>query len=187
MIALDFYSCISKIELFIPSYYNDLIRIDNEFGNIQVDKFSNLKLNVNQEYGNFLGNEIDFLKLNNDYGNIHIEKINMLLLDSNSSNIKINSVEDLTIYSEFGDIEVENINKKLKLDVENGDITINNLILEKDSYIKSNYSKIKVGKTNEIKIKTKTDRGKSKVKNNYKTSEIVLDVYNKKGDITIEN
>lgn len=187
MIALDFYSYISKIELFIPSYYNDLIRIDSEFGNIQVDKFSNLNLKVNQEYGNFLGNEIDFLKLNNDYGNIHIEKINMALLDSNSSNIKINSVDDLTIQSEFGDIEVDNINKKLKLDVENGDITINNLVLENDSYIKSNYSNIKIGKTNEIQIKTKTDRGKSKVKNNYKTSQIVLDIYNKKGDITIEN
>ena len=187
MIALDFYSCISKIELFIPPHYNDLIRIDSEFGNLQVERFSNLKLNVEQEYGNFLGNEIYFLKLNNEYGNIQIEKINMVLIDSNSSNIKINNVDDLTIDSEFGNIEVENINKKLKLNVENGIITINNLIIDADSSIKANYGKIKIGKTNEIKIKTKTDRGKSKVKNNYKNSEIELDVYNKKGDITIDN
>ena len=187
MIALDFYSCISKIELFIPAYYNDLIRIDSEFGNLQVERFSNLKLNVEQEYGNFLGNEIYFLKLNNEYGNIHIEKINMLLIDSNSSNIKIDNVDDLSIDSEFGNIEVESINKKLKLNVENGDITINNLTVDTNSSIKANYSKIKIGKTNEIKIKTKTDRGESKVKNNYKNSEIVLDVYNEKGDITIEN
>lgn len=187
MIALDFYSCISKIELYIPNNYKNLIRIDSEFGNIQVDKFSNLKLNVNQEYGNFLGNEIYFLKLNNDYGNIHIEKINMLLINSNSSDIKVNNVDDLSIDSEFGDIEIEYINKKLKLDNENGNITINNIAIEDNSYIKSNYSNVKIGRTNEIKIKTKTDRGKSKIKNNYKASEIVLDIYNKKGDIIIEN
>lgn len=187
MIALDFYSCISKIELYIPNYYSDLIRIDSEFGNIQVEKFSNLKLNVNQEYGNFLGNEIYFLKLDNEYGNVQIEKINMLLVDFNSSNIKIKNVDDLTIDSEFGDIEVENISKSLKLNVENGDITIDNLVIETNSYIKSNYSNIKIGKTNEIEIKTKIDRGESKVKNNYKKSEIILDIYNKKGDIIIEN
>ena len=111
----------------------------------------------------------------------------MLLIDSNSSNIKIDNVDDLSIDSEFGNIEVESINKKLKLNVENGDITINNLTVDTNSSIKANYSKIKIGKTNEIKIKTKTDRGESKVKNNYKNSEIVLDVYNEKGDITIEN
>jgi len=187
MIALDFYSCISKIELFIPTNYNDLIRIDNEYGNIQTEKFNNLKLNIDQEYGNFLGNEIYFLKLNNEYGNIQIGNANMLLIHSNSSNIKINNVDDLTIDSEFGDIEVENINKKLKFDIENGDITINNLVIDTNSYIKSNYSNIKIGKINEIKIRTKTDRGSSKIKNNYKTSKITLDIYNKKGDIIVEN
>lgn len=187
IIALDFYTCISKIEIYIPTYYKDLIRIDSEFGHIQVEEFTNLNVYAEQEYGNFLAIEINFLKLNNDYGNIHIEKINKVLIDSNSSNITINTVEDLTIDSEFGNIEVENINKSLKLNVENGNITINNLTLEKNSSIKSNYSDIKIGKTNEIKIKTKIDRGISKIKNNYKSSKIVLDIYNKKGDITIEN
>ena len=157
---------ISKIELYLPIGYSNLIRIENEFGNIEIENFENTTLDVEQEYGNFLGRNVSFLKLVNGYGDVEVKKSIKTRVDAKHGDVTIGDVDDLIVENEFGDITVENVFEHLKLYTENGDIKVNNLIIEKDSFIDANYGDINIGKTNEIYINAKTDRGKKKIKNN---------------------
>ena len=187
IIAFDFYSCISKIELYIPLSYSDVIRIDSEFGNINIEEFNNSNLDVKQKYGDFKSLGMDFINLNNSYGNIDITKVLKARILSNYSNIIIKDATDLVIENKFGNINIEKVNEYLNLENENGNIKIDNINLIKSSFIDNNYGNIIIEKINEVKIDAKTDRGKVKIKNNYKQSKVLLNIYNKDGDIVINN
>ena len=186
-IAFDFYSCISKIELYLPEYYSNLIRLDSGFGNIEIDEFINLTLYVDQEYGNFLSHGVDFAKVTNDFGNVELKYATKARVSAESGNIKIGNVSNLELENEYGNIEIENIDEYLKLNNESGDIKINNMSLEKDSYIESKYGNIKINNINDVYISAKSDHGKVKIKNNNKKSDILLKVHNRSGDININN
>ena len=187
IIAFDFYKCISKIELYLPVGYSNLIRIVNEFGNIEIENFENATFDIEQEYGNFIGNNVSFVKLVNGYGDVDIKKSIKTRVDAKHGDVTIGDANDLIVENEFGDIIVENVFEHLKLYTENGDIKVNNLVLEKDSFIDANYGDIIIGKTNEIYINAKTDRGKKKINNNYKKADIILKIHNKDGNINVEN
>ena len=68
-----------------------------------------------------------------------------------------------------------------------GDIEVNNINLNKNSYIKDEYGDIKIGNTNELYIDAKTNLGKVKIKNNYHKSDITLKIENDCGDIEVNN
>ena len=61
------------------------------------------------------------------------------------------------------------------------------MTINKDSSIKNNLGSIKIGSTNEIYIEAKTDLGDVKVNNNYKKSDITLNLKNNCGDIKVNN
>lgn len=186
-IALDLYSYISKIELYLPTGYEKLIRIESEFGNIELDEFISSTFDIRQDYGNLLSKGVDFLKIYNTYGNIDILSGKMLRVYADYGSVKVGTVEDLVIENNYGDIDVESISKYLNIENDSGDININNISLEKDSSISNNYGDINLGMTNEIKITAKTDRGNVNIQNNYKKSEISLKIHNKDGDINVKN
>lgn len=186
-IVFDFYSFVSKIELYLPKEYSELIRIDSEYGNIEIDNFINSTLYVDQEYGSFISLGLDFIKIDNYSGNVELKEATKARVSASSSDIKIGTVKDLEVENEYGDIEIESVDEYLKLSNESGNIKINNVVLEKDSYIESKYGDIEINTINEIYIDAKSDHGKVEVKNNNKESDIVLKIHNKSGDININN
>lgn len=186
-IAFDFYKYISKIELYLPINYSNVIRIDNEFGNIEVDDFENVVLYVEKEYGDIRVLNGDFIKIYNDNGNIDLEKVNKVRIENSSGDISIGNVNDVVIENEYGDISIESVYEYLGLINESGDIKIDNIILEKDSSIKTEYGDVEVGTISDIYVDAKTENGKVKIENNYKDSEITLKIHNESGDIKVDS
>lgn len=187
LIAFDFYSFISKIEIYLPQGYNNLIRIDNEFGNIEIDEFINSNFDIESDYSNILIGAANFIKIENDYGNVDVTSVTKARIDNNSGNVKIINIKDLEVINKYGNIKIDNITEYFKLNNEMGDIRIDNIILEKDSFIDLRYGDIEINNISEIYIKAKTEHGKIKINNNYKKSDILLKINNESGDININN
>lgn len=185
LISLNFYSCISKIELYIPSNYNKVICINNEFGNIDIDEFNNLILDVKQKIGNLSINNLDFVKVESKNTNIELAKANIARLSNKNGRISVEEVNDLVIDNINGNVTIENLNEYLKLDVDSGNIKIDSIKLIKDSNINLRYGSVIINKIEDIYVDAKIDRGKKEVKNNNKKANIKLEVYNKSGDIKV--
>lgn len=185
LISLDFYSCISKIELYIPSNYNKVIRINSEFGNIDIDEFNNVSLDIKQKIGNLSISSLDFIKTENKNSNIKIDKVVKARLSNKNGKISVKEVDDLVIDNVNGNITIENLNEYLKLDVDSGNVKIDVIKLTKDSNINLRYGNVIINKIEDIYVDAKTDRGKKEVKNNNKESDIKLEIYNKSGDIKV--
>jgi len=186
-IAFDFYSFISKIELYLPNNYNDVIRINNEYGNIEIDKFNESSMYIEQNYGDIYVLDSKYIKIYNKYGKINIDNSNMIRINSFKSNINIDKTSDIVIENKFGNVKINNIDKYLKLINENGNINIESIFLEKDSIIDTEYGNVEISNIKDICIDAKTERGKVKINNNYKKEKIKLKINNKKGDIIINN
>ena len=185
LISFKFYSYISKVELYIPSNYNRLIRINNEFGNINIGEFDNLTLDVKQKIGNLSINSLDFIKTENKNGNIKIDRVVKARLSNKNGKIIIKEVDDLVIDNVNGNVTIENLNEYLKINLDSGNIKIDSINLTKDSIINLRYGNVIINEIKDINVDAKTDRGKKEVKNNNNKSDIKLKIHNKSGDIKV--
>ena len=185
LISLNFYSYISKVELYIPSNYNKVIRINNEFGNINIDEFNNLTLDVKQKIGNLNISSLDFIKTENKNSNIKIDKVVKARLSNKNGKINVKEVADLVIDNVNGNVTIESLNEYLKINLDSGNIKIDSMKLIKASNINLRYGNVIINKIEDINVKAKTDRGKKQIKNNNKKSDIKLEIHNKSGNIKI--
>lgn len=185
-IALDFYKYISKIEIYLPNWYNKLIRINNEFGNIEIDEYNTSTLYIENEYGDVLSKNSNFIKVKNEYGNIELIKSNIARVVAESSDIKIGTTNDIEIINEYGNIEIDNITEYFKLSNEMGDIKINKLDISENSFIDMEHGDIKIDDINQIYVDAKTNHGDVDIKVNYEQAKTVLKINNEMGDIKID-
>lgn len=186
--GLCFNRTISKIELYIPHNYDKNIKITSSYGNVEVDEFKNLNLNVKMEAGNI---EIDSIKqadIVNSYGDIIVNGYSeKLYIKEKCGDVEIGEVDNVIVQNNYGDIKINKVNSSLDIKDDCGDIKIASIIINKDSIIHNSLGDIKIGSTNEIFIDAKTNLGDTKINNNYHKSDIVLKVTNSLGDIEIEN
>ena len=177
----------AKVEIYLPKEYDGKIDIKNDYGDISIDEFLNVNIDVEEDCGDvkILGGNI--VKVDNKYGDIEIEKANVLTINEDCGDVNISKTNDAIVKNSYGDIKIESINNFLRLENDCGDIELNNINLKKDSYIKDAYGDIKIGNTNELFIDAKTDLGEVKIKNNYNKSDITLKIENNCGDIEVNN
>ena len=183
--CFDFRS--SKIELFLPKEYDQKIEINNNYGNIEIDDFSNSTLIIEEDCGDVKirgGREV---KVSNNLGDIIVEKAFRVEIDEDAGNVKVGEIEDAIIKNSLGDIEVNTVNNSLDIQNDCGDIEIQNLNLKMDSYIKSSLGDIKIGNTNEIYMDAHVSLGDVRIRNNYHKSDITLKITNDCGDIKVNN
>ena len=185
-IAFNFYNHISKIEIYLPNWYKNLIRIDSEYGNIDIEEFNDSTFYVEQEYGNILSKGSNFIKVKNEYGDVELLKANKARIVAESGDVKIGTIKNLEVENEYGDISIQNVTEYLKLNNDMGDININKLNIEEDSFITLEHGDIKIDDINQIYVDAKTDHGDVDIKVNYEQANIVLSIYNEMGDIKID-
>lgn len=185
LIAFNFYSCISKIEIYIPNNYNKVISINSEFGDINIDEFNNLTLDIKQKIGNLSISSLDFIKTESKNSNIKIDKVIKARLSNKNGKISVKEVNDLVIDNINGNVTIEKLNEYLKINLDSGNIKIDSIKLTKDSNINLRYGNVIINKTEDINVEAKTDRGKKEVKKNNKKADIKLEVYNKSGNINV--
>ncbi len=182
-----FFRKISQIDVYVPRDYEKNISINNDYGDITIDELANSNINIDIDAGDIDLKAVNDLTIKNDYGDIKIDNAKTAKIDQSSGDIEIGTVDDIDIDVDYGDVEINNINNYVKIDNSCGDITINNLHINKNSSIKDNLGDIKIGRTNEIDIDASTDLGKVKINNDFNDSDIKLNIENDCGDITINN
>ena len=178
---------ISKVEIYLPKDYSNSIKVVNNYGDIVVEEFINASIVIEEDCGNIDIVGADEVQVNNNLGDISIGKVNKASIEQSAGDVVIEDVNDVVVENNLGDIEIKNVSNYLKLLADCGDIEVDNINLKKDSIIENNLGKVKIGSTNEIKIIADTDLGDVKINENYKKSNITLEIKNDCGDIVVNN
>lgn len=176
-----------KIEVYIPSSYDKKILINNDYGDVFIDKFLSSNIEVNEDCGDVSilgGNEI---KVKNNYGDIKIGEAKILDIDEDCGDVIIDKANDIKVVNSYGDISIKEVLNYLNATDDCGDIKIDNMTLNKNSTITNDYGDVEIGYTNDIYIAAKTDLGDVDINNNFRKSDIILKIKNNCGDIKIDN
>ena len=173
---------ISKIELYIPENYENKININNKYGDIEIDKFENLNIDINEDAGDVKIDTINTANINNKYGDIKIENINKGNIKASAGDIEIINTKNIKIENNYGDVKIDNINEYVNIKANCGNIKIDNLNIIEDSSIEDDYGDIKINNTN-AHVDAHTDLGETKINNNQ--SDITLKITNNCGDIRV--
>ena len=177
----------AKIEIYLPEAFNGNINLKNDYGDISIAEFLNANIDIKEDCGDvkILGGNI--IKVDNNYGDTQIEKANVSTINEDCGDVIISSVNEVTVKNNYGAIKIKSVNNYLYLENDCGDIELDNINLQKNSYIKDDYGNIKIGNTNELFIDAKTDLGKVKINHNYNKSDVTLKIENDCGDIKVNN
>lgn len=186
-VGFCFHRKLAKIEVYIPKNYENLIKIENKYGNISVAKFSNADIKIEENCGDVkvLGGKI--VTINNDYGDITLDYAKEARIEESAGDVKIGEVDEVIVTNNLGDIHINQVNHYLDANNDCGDIKIDNISLSKDSKIKDNLGDIKIKTSGDIYIDADTDLGKVKLNKRNKDSDVTLTIKNDCGDIIVDN
>lgn len=177
-----------RIVVYLPSSYENNIKLKNNYGDINVGSFNEAKIDIEEDCGDVFIEEIQTAKIINSYGDIEVKKAINLNIEEDCGNVDIDSVVNAVIKNSFGDINIDSVNDGyVKIENNCGDIEIKSLNIIKDSSIIDDLGSIEIGNTNNIYIDAKTDLGDIDIKNNERTSEVTLTIENNCGDIEVNN
>lgn len=177
----------SKIEVYIPEEYNKSIKIDNGYGNTDIDDFINLNMNIISDCGDIKIGSGNSIKIDNSYGDTIINKSNIIDINNDCGDIEIGKTKSAILKNSYGDIEIGNVSEYIDIEDNCGDISVDNISLIKNSSIKSDMGDVTIDNIKDIYIDAKTDLGDISVDNNYHTSNITLKIENDCGDIEVNN
>lgn len=186
-IGFCFNTTISKIEVYLPSNFQNSLFISNNYGDIRIDKLKNANIEVEEDYGDITIEEGNTIKVDNDYGDIKIKNANEINIKASAGDVQVDKASNINIENDYGDIYIKNATNYVNVNDNCGDIKIDNLILNKSSNITNDFGDIKIGSTNNIYIEAKVDLGDIKINKNYRQSDIILRIKNDCGDISVNN
>lgn len=159
---------IDKIEVYIPSSYQNKINIDGDAGDIKVGNFKNLVLDIETDAGDVDIGSIKKANIKTDAGDIDIDNINSIKIEADAGDIKVNSINEyVNIKTDAGDIRIEKLN------------------IIKNSNIKLDAGDVRIKSTNNIYVDSKTHAGDIKVHNSNRKSDIELSIKTNAGDIRV--
>lgn len=185
-VGFCFHRKLSKIEVYIPKNYENLIKIENKYGDINVNKFSNADIQIEENCGDVEVLSGENVTINNDYGNITLDYAKVAQIEESAGDVKIGEVDEAIVNNNLGDIHIKQVNHYLDANNDCGDIKIDNVVLSKDSKIKNNLGDIKIKISSDIYIDADTDLGKVKLNNQNKDANITLTIKNDCGDIIVD-
>ena len=178
---------VSKVEVYLPENYDQKITITNKFGDIEIAELLSADIQIEEDCGDVNVKGANTVKISNSYGDIHLEKANIATIDAKAGDVKIGIINEVTVNNAYGDIKITEVNRYLNLKDNCGDIKIERINLNKNSFITNDLGDIKIGSTNEIYIDAKTDLGDVNINHNYHKSDITLKIENDCGDIKVSN
>lgn len=158
----------SKIEVYVPSTYDKVVRIDNKAGDIKVDDFISATF-----------------KINSDLGDSNIGSVKSLDIVSHAGDIDVDTVDRIKAENNLGDIKIFRVNEYLDIENNCGDTEIGYIDIKEDSRIDSDLGDVEIKHTNDIRIISKVSLGDNRVNNSNKNSNITLDIDNSCGDVKV--
>ena len=178
---------IDKVELYIPVSYDKEIEVNNRYGDVSIENFSQANIIVEEDCGDVSiqsGNEV---KVNNNYGDIEIKEANVIHVKESAGDVTVGKVQDATIHNHYGDIKVKEVLNFMEIKQDCGDVKVEKALLNKDSTIENHLGDIKIGETNELYIEAKTSLGETKINRNYREAKTTLKIDNSCGYIKVDN
>lgn len=178
---------IAKIEIYLPENYENEIEIKNRYGDIEIDKFLNSKIEIEEDCGDVSVEGVNQVVVKNNFGDIKIGETENADIEESAGDVTVDRVKNITVKNNYGDIHIKEVSSYLDISDDCGDIKIDQVNIDKDSVITNSFGDIKIGSTNEIYIDAKTDLGDTKINRNYHKSDITLKIENNCGDIRVNN
>lgn len=178
---------VAKIEVYLPSNFDQLIEVHDAYGDVTIDEFLASNIVVEENCGAVLikgGNQV---KVDNDYGDVEIKRANDIDIKESAGDVIIGKVSNATIRNSYGDIQIKEVLNFLDIQEDCGDVEINRITLKQDSKISNSYGSIRIGYTNEVYMDAKTDLGDVKIKQNFPKADVTLKLDNSCGDIEVDN
>jgi len=182
-----FKKIISKVEVYLPSNFSGLVKIENQYGDTNISQFLDANFDIVQKYGDVSINHGNQVNIENDYGDIDIDKAINADIKCAAGDVKVGTVGQIKVENNYGDIHIRRVENSLDITEDCGDIEIGEVTLDKNSTIKNSYGDIEIGFTNEIYINASTDLGDVSVRQNYPKSDVTLNIKNSCGDIEVNN
>ena len=166
---IEFFGTKRKIEVFLPKEFSNIINCESTAGNINIEDFENVKLNINTKAGN-----------------VNIGNAELANIKTDAGNIKAKNVPDLKVETKAGNVNVEKITKKCSIKSDAGNIKVTSLLIEEDSILETDMGNINIDETSDINVQTKNDLGKVNVEKNNKNSNITAYVKTNLGNIHVK-
>lgn len=177
----------AKIILYLPEHYLGKINIESNYGDVFIGEFKDTSITITSDAGDIKVRSANDIEINSKYGDIKIDETSTATLNADCGDIEIDKVNRIKVENHYGDITLKEVLEHVDVYADCGDIEINNLNLTENSKIENNMGDIEIGQTNEIYIDAKTSLGDENIKNNYRNSEIELNIRNSCGDIDVNN
>ena len=164
----------------------DKITIETKMKNCKFlclkNRVASIEISLPKDYDNKL-------KINDDYGNLNIGKFEDgdFDIELDSGKVNIDEVSNIVLDIDAGDANIRKVNRKLDIDIDAGNLKINELELEGDSSINMDAGSIEIGKTNDIYFDVKSDVAEVNINNNNRKSELTLTIRIDIGSINVNN
>ena len=133
-------------------------------------------------------NYANSINIDTKYGNIDIGldlNNTSLEIDSEYGNIDMKYIKNAKVECEFGNIQIEKVLNKIDLKTNYGNIMIEELDINEDSNIVTEYGNIEITKTSDIRIDTDVKFGEAKVKNSKQDADVTLNIASQMGFIEV--
>ena len=130
---------ISRIEIYIPTFYYGILNINSNYGDIKIGDFPNIELNIDTDAGDIeIGNAKE-VKLDSSYCDIKVGTVEESDIKLSAGDLKIDRVNKIKVENNYGDINIKRINEFLDIKSNYGDVSLDDINLVTNSYIELDY------------------------------------------------
>jgi len=127
------------------------------------------------------------ITIKNNYGNCELGNFEnaTLEVDCDAGNVEVEKVRNANIQCNLGGVKVDEILNKCNISVDSGNVKINKLAIEENSFIKADLGNVTIGEINDIYVEAKVDLGNSTVNGSNRNSDITLKIECDCGSISV--
>lgn len=158
----------NNIVISLPSDYENNIKIEADYGNVEMCALPKASIIADC-----------------DYGNIAIEEVKTADISNNCGNVNIKKAETAKVDVDYGRLEIGTVTHRCDLYNDCGDILVESLLITEDSTISDEYGKITVRNAPGVCVDAKTDLGKLNINQNDPKADVTLTITNDCGDVNV--
>lgn len=127
------------------------------------------------------------IKIRNDAGEVKVANVENadVDIDCDAGDVEINRVKNATIKCDAGNVEIKNLLNKCNINVDAGNLKIDDAQINENSSIKADSGNIQIKEINDIYIDAKVDMGNCKISNNNRSSDITLRIDCDMGNVDV--
>ncbi len=127
------------------------------------------------------------ISIQNNLGNCEIANIEnaSIEVDCDAGNVEVGKVKNADIQCDLGKVEVSEILNRCNISVDSGNVKIDKLSIQENSFVKADLGNVTIGEINDIYVDAKVDLGKCTVNGSNRGSDIILKIECDCGNISV--